>query len=391
MQFQLERIKEQLSREARRYRFDAREVLQTIAQPRLTGSKAAETVTEEIRARFEKLGYEVRDQGFSISTWPGRFSVSLAGVFYLAGAIGSALLATIGHPGVALVVQLSVLVLIGGLAVLQRLAMNIVPFGRIEASNLIAGVPGKRPRYYVMAHRDSKSQPIPLAFRGPAIVLGIIAWIALVVLYLLGLLDPAFNNPATIMLLGVLAAVAGLILILCWVNNNSPGALDNASGVATLLGVAERELDAGDVAFIVTDAEELGLAGAREVATSLPASFGVINVDGIDDYGTFHIVERFGWPRKQGAAPHLAAALLSAAAALNHNAVRRNVPIGLLLDHIPIVRAGTPALTLMRGDLKSLSRVHRPADNLEVLKGTGVDDAVSLVSGALQLLREQHS
>jgi hypothetical protein len=391
MQFQLERIKEQLSSEARRYRFDAREVLRAIARPRLTGSKVAEEVTQEIRSRFEALGYEVRDQHFRISTWPGRFSVSLAGVFYLAGAVGGALLAGMGHPGVALVVQLLVLVVVGGIAVLARPAMNIMPFSRVEASNLVASVAGKRPRYYIMAHRDSKSQPIPLAFRGPAIVLGIIAWIALFIMELLGLLDPAFNNHTMITVLGALGGLAGLILILCWVNNNSPGALDNASGVATLLGVAERELEAGDVAFIVTDAEELGLAGAREVAASLPPSFGVINVDGIDDYGTFHIVERFGWPKKQGAAPHLAAALLSAASALNQNARRRNVPIGLLLDHIPIVRAGTPALTLMRGDLKSLSRVHRPTDNLDILTGTGVDDAVSLVSGALRLLREQQS
>ena len=90
MQFQVERIKEQLSTEARRYRFDAREVLRTIARPRLTGSKEAGNITNEIRSRFESLGYEVRDQHFRISTWPGRFSVSLAGLFYLAGAVGGA-------------------------------------------------------------------------------------------------------------------------------------------------------------------------------------------------------------------------------------------------------------------------------------------------------------
>jgi Peptidase family M28 len=391
MQFQLERFKEKLSSETRRFRFDASETLRSIAHPRLTGSKEAEIITEEIRSRFESLGYGVRDQRFVISTWPGRFSVSLAGLFYLAGAIGGGMLTAWGHPGIAVVVQLTVLLVIGAIAVLSRPAMSIVRFGRVEAANLVAAVEGKRPRYYLMAHRDSKSQPIPLAFRGPAIVLGIVAWVALFVLELLALLDATFINRGAITILSILAATAGLILVFSWVNNNSPGALDNASGVATLLGVAEREVEAGDVAFIITDAEELGLAGANAVASTLPPSFGVINIDGIDDYGSFHIVERFGWPRKRGAAPHLAAALLGAAAALNHNATRRSVPIGLLLDHIPIVRAGTPAVTLMRGDLKSLSRVHRPADNLEKLKGTGVEDAVSLVSAALQLLREQQS
>jgi hypothetical protein len=356
MQFQLERFKKKLSSETRRFRFDASETLRSIAHPRLTGSKEAEIITEEIRSRFESLGYGVRDQRFAISTWPGRFSVSLAGIFYLAGAIGGGMLTAWGHPGLAVVVQLTVLLVIGAIAVLMRPAMSIIRFGLVEAANLVAAVEGKRPRYYLMAHRDSKSQPIPLAFRGPAIVLGIVAWVALFVLELLALLDAAFINRGAVTLLSILAAAAGLILVFLG-EQPFAGALDNARCGHT----ARRtdEVEAGDVAFIIR-MEELGLAGANAVASTLPSSFGVINIDGIDDYGSFHIVERFGWPRKQGAAPHLAAALLGAAAALNHNATRRNVPIGLLLDHIPIVRAGTPAITLMRGDLKSLSRVPVP-------------------------------
>ncbi len=389
MHFEVERIKEQLHSEPRAYRFEAREALRMIAWPRLTGSEQAGIITEEIRSRLESLGYEVRDQRFEISTWPGRFGVSLAGVLYLGGAIVAAGLMYAGHPGVALVMLLLVLLLVGAIVVLARPAMTILPFGRVHASNLIAAVPGKRPRYYIMAHRDSKGQPIPLAFRGPAIVLGIVTYIALLALSILGLADPVFNPAALVIALGTVAAMAGAVLVFCWVNNNSPGVLDNATGVATLLGVAEREIEQGDVAFIVTDAEELGLAGSRAIAGSLPPSFGVINVDGIDDSGPFYIVERFGWPKKQGAAPHLAAALLGAAAALNHEARRRDVPIGLLLDHIPVVRAGIPALTVMRGGLKSLSRVHRPTDNFDVLKGIGVTQAVALVSSALELLRQQ--
>jgi hypothetical protein len=389
MQFQLDQTRERMSSETRRFRFDARAALRMIATPRLTGSADAAAVAAAIKSDLEELGYEVRDQRFSLSTWPGRFGVSVAGLIYLGGAVLSSYVTLAGHPGIGVVVMLTVLLLVGAVAVLARPATTIVPFGCVEASNLIAAIAGKRPRYYVMAHRDSKSQPIPLAFRGPAIVLAIIAWIALFVLELLALLDPVFITRNLIIGLGIAAAAAGLILVFCWVQNKSPGALDNASGVATLIGLAEREAQHGDVAFIVTDAEELGLAGARAIAGALPPSFGVINVDGIDDHGKFYIIERFGWPKKQGAAPHMAAALLGAATALSQPIRRRNVPLGLLLDHIPIVRAGTPALTLMRGSLKSLSRVHRPADNLDRIQGTGVDEAVTLLSAALQLLREQ--
>jgi Zn-dependent M28 family amino/carboxypeptidase len=117
--------------------------------------------------------------------------------------------------------------------------------------------------------------------------------------------------------------------------------------------------------------------------------FGVINLDGLDDTGTFYVFERFGIMRKKGLAPHLAVALLQEADALGLNADRRDLPFGIPVDHIPIVRAGVPALTVMRGTMKSLRRVHRPTDDLDHLRGDGVDKAIDLVSGALVRLRDQ--
>jgi Zn-dependent M28 family amino/carboxypeptidase len=192
-----------------------------------------------------------------------------------------------------------------------------------------------------------------------------------------------------ILLLGSLAVVTGVILVFCYVDNRSPGALDNASGVVAALGIAARERKAGDVAFLITDAEELGLAGATAAAAGLPAVFGVINLDGLDDTGTFYVFERFGIMRKKGLAPHLAVALLQEADALGLNADRRDLPFGIPVDHIPIVRAGVPALTVMRGTMKSLRRVHRPTDDLDHLRGDGVAKAIDLVSGALDRLRDQ--
>jgi Zn-dependent M28 family amino/carboxypeptidase len=238
-----------------------------------------------------------------------------------------------------------------------------------------------------MAHRDSKSQPVPLAFRGPAIVVAIVSWLVLLVAALFHTARPL---PAgMILLLGTLGVLAGVVLIFCWVDNRSPGALDNASGVVAALGIAARERAEGDVAFLITDAEELGLAGARAAARRLPPVIGVINLDGLDDEGAFYVLERFGVLRKQGLAPHLAAALLEEAAARGEAIERRDLPAGIPVDHIPIVRGGMPALTLMRGTLRSLRRVHLPSDNLTHLRGDGVQRAIELVSGALRRLREQ--
>jgi hypothetical protein len=367
--------------------FDVRAALQEIAIPRLTGSAGATSVAAALRSRFESLGYVVQDRSFIFNPWPGRFGITAVGIVYLAATLSAARLLYGDNPYAAIALLLILLFAAGLVAAFAAPAIDSLPFGRREGRNLLAQRPGRTPRYIVMAHRDSKSQPLPLAFRGPAILVGVVTW-----LLLLG--AAAFHTaqplPATaIILLAVLAAVSGLGLVLCWVDNRSPGALDNASGVVAALGIAAREAAAGDVAFLITDAEELGLAGARAAAPGLPPVFGVINLDGLDDHGRFYVFERYGVIRRRGLAPHLAAALLQEADARNETADRRDLPFGIPVDHIPIVEAGTPALTLMRGSIRSLSRVHRPADTADRLQGDGIRRTIDLVCGALVRLRAQ--
>jgi hypothetical protein len=367
--------------------FNIMGVLREIAKPRLTGSHGAAEVGGTIRASFEALGYEVRDREFRFNPWPGRFGITAVGVLYFIGTLAAAGFLYANEPYSAVAVLLILLVLAGFIGLFARPAIDALPLGSQPGMNMMAKRPGSRPRYIIMAHRDSKSQPVPLAFRGPAIIAGVLAWLALLVAALAHTARPI--HPGLILGLGVVAAIAGLILIFCWVDNRSPGALDNASGVVTALNVAAREADAGDIAFLITDAEELGLAGARAAAPHLPPVYGVINIDGLDDHGPFYVLERFGVFRKQGLAPHLAAALLQEAEARGEAADRRDLPFGIPVDHVPVVKAGTPALTLMRGTMRSLKRVHRPGDGLDSLQGDGIRRGADLICGALARLREQ--
>lgn len=353
----------------------------------MTGTQGAQEVSEIVRTRMTGLGYQVHEFPFTFSTLPGRFAVTLSGALFLIGTLISAWLLNQRHPGVALVILLVVLLLIGTIAAITPLLGDMLPWHKVAASNLFAKKPGSRPRFIVMAHLDSKSQPMPLALRGPAIIFGIIAWGALAGLALLGLLDPqVYLEPRIITPVAVVALISAVLLIFCWTENRSPGALDNASGLATLMGIAERDAAENDVAYLITDAEELGLVGARSIARKLDPVIGVINIDGIDDKGTFFILEKFGMPLRH-IAPHLVAATLTAADEMNLPARRRNVPFGLLLDHIPLARVHLPAVTLMRGSMKSMMRVHRPADSMDNMTGNGIETAVSLVSRSLQILR----
>lgn len=365
-----------------------KDLLQSLARPRLTGSTGAQEVADIVHERLTRLGYEIEDHPFTFSTWPGRFAVSVAGLFFLAGSITAAVLLNMRHPGVALVTLLATLLLTGAVAVLAAPLTMMLPFGKITGNNMLATRPGAVPRYVFMAHLDSKSQPIPLAFRGPAIILAILSWIAFVVFALLGLLDPVWLRTDITTALGVVAAIAGLLLIFCWVDNRSPGALDNASGLAAVLSIAEAERDQDDVAFLITDAEELGLVGARSIARRMNPVFGVINIDGVDDSGPVYILEKFGIPARH-IAPHLVASILQSAAKLDLPAQRRNVPFGLMLDHLPMARADLPSVTVMRGSFASLRRVHRPADSLDNMTGSGIETVVELLRDALTQLRAQ--
>ncbi len=364
---------------------DVRDVLRAIARPRRVGSPAAAEVGDELTERMTALGYRVTAVPFSFSSWPGRFAVPVAGAVHLAGTYIAGTLLRGSHAAIALVVILLMAAADLALFGYAPLAMQKLGVGRVEGECLIASRRGARPRWLIMAHRDSKSQPVPTAVRGAALAGALLSWVVLGALALVALLAPV--PWPLVAVAGAIGVVSGGILLFSWVGDSSPGALDNASGVAALVGLAARQdAEADDVAFVITDGEELGLCGARCLATRLPPVAGVINLDGIDDDGPYHIVERFGRPRR-GLAPHLAAALMRAAAESGRPLVRRDVPFGLMVDHMPLVDAGIPALTLMRGRLRSLLRVHTPADDLSHLDGSGAEDAVELLARALDHLR----
>jgi len=367
-------------------RAEAAGALSALARPRLTGSAGAAQVEQELRGRFEALGYEIREIPFEFSTWPGRWGVPVVGAVLAAATAAAALLLVRGAAGQAALVLAAAGAAVLGMFRSARQAIARLPWGRTRSSNWLVHRPGVRPRYVVMAHRDSKSQPLPTLGRITAGALAAGGWALMLVLSGLTALDAGWGATGVAMAAAGAGLAGGALLMLCGVGNLSPGALDNASGLAALLALARAERGRGDVAFLITDGEELGLAGAEALAPHMPAVDGIINLDGLDDEGPFRIAESYGWLRRRGKAPRLAAALLGAAGELGLTIERGGVPAGIMVDHIPFARAGHPAVTLMRGTFRSLLRVHRPADTASRLTGDGVAAGTRLVSAALARL-----
>ncbi|MGZ8458485.1 MAG: M28 family peptidase, partial [Gemmatirosa sp.] len=180
-------------------------------------------------------------------------------------------------------------------------------------------------------------------------------------------------------------AIAGVPVAASIVTARSPGALDDASGVATVLLAAEalRDLSAAP-GVLLTSAEELGLAGARAWTAQRRAAGeapGIaLNVDGVDDVGALTVMTGVQAP------PAVVAALRAGAETAGLTiAVRRLVP-GILVDAVALADAGWATVTLSRGNWGTLARIHTSQDTVDRLHGTGVDEAARVLAAAARAL-----
>jgi hypothetical protein len=170
---------------------------------------------------------------------------------------------------------------------------------------------------------------------------------------------------------GLLGAIP---VVLSLVGKRSPGAVDNASGVATVLTAAP--LLPQSVGILVTDAEELGLAGARAWCNqNLQAA--VLNCDGIDDSGPLTLM----WTRPR-------ARRLEQAFRIHQRLRVMPLVPGVLVDAKAFSDAGWEAITLSRGTLGTLRRIHTARDDLDRLKGSGIESAARLLAAAAISLTE---
>jgi Zn-dependent M28 family amino/carboxypeptidase len=155
--------------------------------------------------------------------------------------------------------------------------------------------------------------------------------------------------------------------------------VDNASGVISVL-LAARALSAlPDVGVIITSAEELGLAGARAFVDSHSTRDVALNCDTIDDAGEFRCMA-------SGARGSLVAAIGRAASRLSLNVPIRALLPGILADSVAFADAGWESVTLSRGNLATLARVHTSSDTRERLNGTGIAKAALLLAATVEEL-----
>lgn len=320
------------------------------ARPRPTGSAANQEARDYCAAHLRSLGFSVAERPFSFSALPGRHTAQIIGVTAVIGfGFARFLLAEwFGQLTAALIIMLAYW--------LGSSRSTFEPWLRESGVNLEAtrGVP----RVWLVAHIDSKSQPIPTAVRSIGVLLVAVA--------LVGQFVVPWPADFYVYYAGI---VGGSILTAASVGSESAGAADNASGVAAVLEAASQLPAAASVGVVITDAEELALAGARAWVFGRSAKGIAINCDTLDDIGDYCVI-----------AYRPAGPLLAKARALVDRILQPAYLPGVLTDSNAFQAAGWETVTLGRGTLRTLGRIHTRRDSLDSLRGAGIPGAARVLA-----------
>jgi hypothetical protein len=299
---------------------DYRGLLAELAVPRLAGTAPAEHVREVLKRELAARGFVVMEQRFTARS------------------------------------------------LLHRLAR--VPLAGV---NLIAVRPRARVATWLVAHYDSKGQPLSMAARLVAAALAAVGVAELLGLALRALLGTVHPGMLDGLLVGAGAAGAAL-LALNRVTDRSAGAVDNAAGVVTALATVDALSPAAPVGVIFPDAEEYGLLGARALVrerANLLADTTIVNFDGIDDRGaTIALIHR------GGATVDRVARGLEA---------RRARWLPVVVDGLALAATARECVTIMRGDWSTAKVVHTPRDAAARLTLDGARRVAHSVAAALSV------
>ena len=234
---------------------------------------------------------------------------------------------------------------------------------KIAGINLIARRPtvrpSGRPPVWLVAHYDSKGQPVSMLVR-------LIGFLSLVI----GLVWLPLGGRT----LPIIPLALGFsILFHNRVTDDSPGAVDNATALVAVFMTLDQLPRDAEVGVIFSDAEEFGLIGARALAAErapLFADAAIINLDGLDDIGT-----PIAFLHRPGAVGNAVARSLNA---------RRARWLPVIVDGIALGRVARECVSILKGNARTMAIVHTPQDGVARVR---LDGAASVAAGLARVLR----
>jgi hypothetical protein len=339
---------------------------QLAAYPRPAGSHAAAGARAYCAQVLRAAGFRTEEQSFEYSAFSGAWAMPVAGA--VASLCAALLYLGRGMPWL-IAIAVTIVALTGGALVwLGGSGVLDFPLIRRRAVNLQAVRGEAPPSVWLVAHVDSKWQPVSMFAR----IAGVVGTSAgIIVLFGLAVARAGADSAAVTVL--VLTWLFCVPLLMSIVEARNTGALDNASGMSAVLAAAELVPLSARVGVLITDAEELALAGARAWADGRAPGV-ALNCDSVDDEGQLTVM----YSRRR---PDSLVSRIERAGSARGETVRvmRLLP-GVLTDSVALADAGWETLTLSRGNLRTLRRIHTSRDTLESMRGSGLDAAARLLA-----------
>jgi len=385
-------------------RFDgqyAYDITAKLSFPRMVGSDGNSRARDEIENEMRAIGLEAKREDFNASTFVmgimARWVMFVVAAPMLIGAFAY----RAGHPGVGFIFGL-ITAVVGWQA--SRVANNFKPFNKygkqVPTQNVVGRLKaeGEQGHVVLMAHLDTKSQPFPIEMRILAYLLGglgiFIGALWLLVASLGAMLGFWGVSGCALFTTALIATAISGSLILNKVENYSDGALDNAAGVGTIIGIA-RAWTADppkdiSLTVVATNAEEWGLQGAEEWIDAHekeldPAKTIFLNCDGVGMRGRRILVTTtFGLPRRDISGPELKADFEAACRELSIQDVKDvYIPFGASTDMMPVVNRGFRVLNVL-----SLARgVHTKRDNISAIDAKELQKAGDILVKVIERFR----
>jgi hypothetical protein len=364
------------------------EDVRTFSFPRAPGGEGERRAGDLVERRFRAAGLDVTRESFRTARH-AVFRLRLVGHLLAAFLIVAAAVVASARPGAAATLGIVTLLLFARAGRWSRGLEGAFDLGEmVESENVVGRRAGRNAaalRIVVMAHRDTKSAALP-TFVPAVVLLGAVGFTVLLTLLAVGAWGWGIPGPA----LPVPAFVLAALLVAIVFNPSgdaSPGAMDNASGLAVLLAAArdlphDDALTDAELVFLCTGAEEIGLAGAlrwiQRHADEMDESRTVfLNVDSVGVGTQIHAADA------RGAAP----GGRGMGYVVRQAARTAGVPLRLLrvlpaagVDSMPIGARGFATVTLLGEVLGGASRrFHTARDTVDHLNEAGLQNARRLV------------
>ena len=363
---------------------------------RLAGTPGEAAAQVYIREAGAGVGVEMLDEEFSYSDFPLKVAIPATCL-----AIGS--LSVLGS-----LVYLwgSSLAIIPGLALLLAVYLGFKWSGTFErfasrgsrrSTNLIGNIPGSEAKGTVLlsAHYDSKSQLMPVILRAGLFMIGyfsaILFGITLVVTGILAAAGQDLLASSTGFYVSLLPPALMLALAFNFTGNRSPGALDDAAGIAVILEAARVVAQDPPVNFDVRVAafgcEEVGLCGSISHLLAhedelRQAPFYMLNYDmPFSSTGNIIVNTGFELPPVR-TSRKLYGIIRETCKEMGFKLSGVYLPVGAGADHMPWVKHGFEATCFV----SATTSIHSAADSLDKINREGLRRAGEVTLEVLRAL-----